>query len=148
MSHHSRILCHLIIHTKDCKNSLPQEQRTLLYSAFEQLAEEKHCHVLCIDGTDNHVHLLCELHPDVSPGELIRKLKGASTVWLRGSKKFPAFDDWANGYTIVSCGLQDEKAVRKLIAGQEKYHRRRDFSEELRDLLKDYAIPVDERFFP
>jgi REP element-mobilizing transposase RayT len=148
MSYYYRVLCHIVFRTKENRKSLPRENIALLYGFINDFTEKKHGHLFCINAIDDHVHLLCEIPPDISLADYIRQVKGASTVWLGQTKKFPAFDDWANGYIALSCGWKEHETVVKYINNQQAYHKRHNLTEELRALLVEQEVEIDEGFFP
>ncbi len=96
-----------------------------------------------INGTEDHVHMLMSLAPDMAVSECLRVVKTNSSRWLHGS--FPSFA-WQTGYGAFSVSTSNEKQVIKYIREQERHHRRMTFQEEFIALLRKHGIAFDERF--
>ena len=99
---------------------------------------------LVIGGTDDHVHLLAGLKATHAPADFIREVKKVSSPWA--AQHCGGFA-WQVGYAAFSIGRDERGAVSAYIARQEDHHRQRSSAEELRELLKEYGIPLDDRYF-
>jgi REP element-mobilizing transposase RayT len=108
----------------------------------------KNCFLYRINGTENHLHILCDLHPSVALADYMREIKTASSIWLKQSGKFPDFTGWAEGYAALTYGWKDKEKIANYIKNQHEHHRTKSFEIELRKLLKEYGKEVDERYFP
>jgi len=51
-----------------------------------------------------------------------------------------------DGYAAFSIGQSNFEALKRYIAKQKEHHKKRDFKEELRALLKNYKVDYDERY--
>ena len=80
-----------------------------------------------IEVDEDHVHMLIQSVPKLSPLQIIRKLKQTSTV--RIYKTFPEISDifltnkkifWSSSYFVASVGQLDEKTVTAYIINQGK----------------------------
>lgn len=101
---------------------------------------------MIVGGTDNHVHLLLSLRPDVSVSEAMRKIKTVSSRWaheeFRGSRDF----GWQDGYGAFVVGQSEIERVTRYIDGQQEHHRAATFEEEFIALLKECGIEYDPRY--
>ena len=77
---------------------------------------------------------------------MVKELKRGSSLWLK--TKTPDLTDFGlqNGYGMFSIGFSQIGAVRDYIARQEEHHQKVSFQDELRQLLRRYEIPFDERY--
>ena len=68
----------------------------------------------------DHVHIFVSLHPKLSPHQLIKRLKGATSNALR--KKFPQLLTiaalWSSSYYVGTVGQVSESVVQMYIEGQ------------------------------
>lgn len=101
---------------------------------------------LAIGGTADHVHLLIGFRATHAVADLIRETKKASTSWVRAETPAQTFS-WQEGYAAISVGSEGRSAVKAYILNQEAHHRTHTSAEELRALLEEAGIPIDERFF-
>ena len=85
----------------------------------------------------DHVHALV----DVPTGlKLMHLLKGASSHWINESDFLPCKFGWGRGYGVFSVSHSGVAQVARYIAQQEKHHRKRSFSEELRMFVERYGL--------
>ncbi len=99
-----------------------------------------------VGGVDDRVHVLCDLHPANAVSEFMRKVKSASSGWMR--REFPQLADvaWQQGYGAFTVSASAVPVVRRYIREQERHHRGLGFEEELRRLLKKHGVEFDERY--
>ena len=97
---------------------------------------------------EDHLHILCDLHPGIPLADYMRDIKTSSSIWLMRSGKFPEFNGWADGYAALTYSWKDKDMIANYIKNQQEHHKKKSFEEELRRLLKEQGIKVDERYFP
>jgi len=91
---------------------------------------------------------LCDLHPTIALADYMRDIKTSSSIWLKQSEKFPEFDGWADGYATLTYSWRDKDMIVNYIKNQQEHHKKESFKDELRKLLIEHGIKVDERYFP
>ena len=97
---------------------------------------------------EDHLHILCDLHPSIALADYMRDIKTSSSIWLKQSGKFPEFNRWANGYAALTYGWRDKDRIAYYIKNQQEHHKEETFENELRILLKEQGIEVNEKYFP
>ena len=97
---------------------------------------------------EEHLHILCDLHPTIALADLVRDIKTASSIWLKQSGKFPEFEGWADGYSALTYSWKDKEMIINYIKNQQEHHKTESFNDELRRLLKEHGVEIDERYFP
>ena len=98
---------------------------------------------LAVGGTENHVHILLTLPPDLAIADAVRTLKSNSSRFMRESSRLFA---WQEGYAAFTVSASAVDEVRRYIANQEEHHRGRSFREELKILLVRSGVKFDERY--
>jgi putative transposase len=141
----SKNLIHIVFSTKDRKSLLSDEIRSNLYPYLSQILMELDCIAYEINGTDNHVHILCEVSRSHSISEIIRNLKTGSTNWLKKTKNRENFC-WQHGYGIFSVSFSVKAAVANYIKNQTQHHKKFSFEEELKLILEKHEIKYDEKY--
>ena len=142
----ANILVHLVFSTKE---RYPFIQPSIESELHRYLAEM--CNVcgspsLSIDGTADHVHLLFSLGRTIAMSDVVEKVKGSSSGWIKGKgSEFRKFA-WQRGYGAFSIGQSNVAALKHYIAGQKKHHARTTFQDEFRTLLRKYRIEYDEQY--
>ena len=140
----SNILLHLVFSTKNRTPWLSPEIRGELYPYLAAVLRNNGCAPLQIGGVEDHVHILFVLPRTVTAAQVVEKTKTSSSKWAKG-KGVPEFA-WQAGYGVFSVGPTEQEAVVKYIQGQEEHHRKQNFQDELRAMLKEAGVVFDERY--
>ena len=148
MSSYRQILYHLIFRTKDGRKTILPEHSRELYAYLMGIIKNKNCFLYRINGMEDHLHILCDLHPTIALADYVRDIKTSSSIWLKQSGKFPDFIGWADGYAALTYAWKDKEIIVNYIKNQQEHHKKESFNDELRKLLKEHGIEIDEKFFP
>ena len=148
MSSFRQILYHIIFRTKNSAKTLPLSESEELYRYIWGIIKNKNGTLLRINGMEDHVHILSDLHPSIALADYVRDIKSSSSLWLKSNPKFPAFDGWAEGYTALTYAWRDKDMIVDYIKNQREHHKQTDFLAEYRQLLEEHGIVIDVRFFP
>jgi len=112
------------------------------------IIRNKNCFLYRINGMEDHIHILCDLHPSIALADYMRDIKTPTSVWLKQSGKFPDFNGWGEGYAALTYEWKDKEMIANYIKNQPEHHQKESFENELRRLLEEYEVVVDERYFP
>ena len=148
MSSYRQHLFHLVFRTKASLPPIKQDHVNELYAYITGIAKHKNSHLYRINGVENHLHILTDMHPSIAPADFIREVKVSSSLWMKSNGLFPAFKGWAVGYGSFTCSYMDMDRLIDYVKNQQKHHKKVTFEEEYRILLMEYGIIPDERFFP
>ena len=148
MSSYRQLLYHLVFRTKGSLPTIKQEDAEKLYAYLTGIIKNKNSHLYRINGTENHVHILTDIHPSLSLADFMREMKVATSVWMKESGLFPVFNGWAEGYGAFSCSYMDSARLIDYIKNQQEHHKKKSFEDEYRILLMESGIKIDERYFP
>ncbi len=143
----AKILVHTVFSTKERRPFLRDKSlREELHHYTGGILNQLDCQPIIVGGVEDHVHFLCALSRTCEAADMVKEVKRGSSLWLK--TKGPDLRDfaWQNEYGIFSIGFSQIEAVRDYIAGQEEHHRKVSFQDELRALLKRYAVEFDERY--
>lgn len=148
MSSYRQILYHLVIRTKYGRPTINPLYARELYGYIYGYIKNKNCFLYRINGVENHLHILSDLHPSIALADYIRDMKASSSYWMKGTGKFPDFIGWCAGYAAFTCSWKDKDRIVAYIRRQQEHHRKVSFEAELRRCLREQGVVVDERFFP
>ncbi len=148
MSSYKQIMYQVVFHTKDAKNSMSLEHSDELYAYIAGIIKNKNCFLYQINGTENHLHFLSDLHPTIALATYVKDIKTASSFWLKKHPGFPNFYGWADGYGAFTYAYRDRDMISNYIKNQREHHKKETFIEEYRRLLVENGIEIDDRFFP
>ena len=144
---YTRLLYHIVFRTKSGKSTIPESHEKELYAYIMGIINNKKSKLYRIGGTENHLHLLVDVHPTFALAGFMKELKEYSSKWLAQNKNFPAFEGWAVSYAAFTYSKNDKEIIVDYIKNQKEHHKTVSFEDELRQLLKEHGIEIDERYF-
>ena len=101
---------HLVFVTKYRRNVFTKEMLDRLSDIFRETCEQMDCELHECNGEHDHIHMMVSVHPKLAVSNLVSKLKGKSSYFLR--KEFwPQIKPmlwgkhfWSPSYCCVSVG--------------------------------------------
>ena len=143
----TNLLVHLVFSTMERHPFLSDHGlRGEMHHYLGGIINEKGGYSLGIGGIADHVHLLVVMPRTISVADLVRDLKRASSIWIKGRDPALAKFAWQGGYGAFSVGQTECEVVKGYIGNQGEHHKTRSFQEEYRALLDKYGIAYDERY--
>ena len=146
MSSYRQILYHIVFCTYDRRATLPPEHHEELYKYIWGIIRNRNGVLYRINGIENHIHILFDLHPSVALADFIKEIKTASNAWMKSSGKFPKFSSWAAGYCALTYAYRDKDMIVNYIKKQKEHHKKVTFEDEYRTLLAEHGIEWDEKY--
>ena len=142
----SNILLHIVFSTKDRRPLIRPDVESELHRYLASVCRACDCAAHEVGGANDHVHLICTLARTVPASDLLEEIKKRSSKWIKTKGAAYRLFSWQRGYGAFSIGQSQLAAARRYVARQKEHHRKRDFKEEFRALLKRYRIDCDERY--
>jgi putative transposase len=139
-------LVHMVYSTKDRRPLIRGEGREPMHAMSVSVLQRLDCPVLCIGGTEDHVHLLFLLSKNEALASVVRTVKASTSKWANTEAVFGNEFAWQGGYGAFSVSQSNAKQVKAYIQNQEEHHRELSFQDEFRLLLKKHGIEYDERY--
>lgn len=147
MNTFTKIICHIVFATKNAQLTLSgEDERKRLFRYMAGVIKKKGCYVHCINGVENHIHILLSMHSSVTLADLVKDIKLSSSKMMREKWLFPHFKGWQDGYGAFSVSEEKLEYWINYIKEQENYHIYHSFIEEYKELLKMHNIYFDERY--
>ena len=97
-------------------------------------------------GDSDHVHLLISQSKNLALSNLLKEVKGDSSLWIKSKGREFRYFHWQDGYGAFSFGKSDLPALQKYVATQKDHHKKQTFKEELIFMLEENGIEYDERY--
>jgi putative transposase len=128
--------------------TIKQDHVNELNAYITGIIKNKNSHLYRINGVENHLHILTDMHPSIAPADFMREVKASSSLWMKNSMLFPSFIGWEEGYGSFTCSYKDLIRLIEYIKTQEEHHKKITFEEEYRKILLESGITPDEKYFP
>jgi putative transposase len=143
----SNLLVHLIFSTKERRPFLRAvAHRTALQRYLGGVSARLDCPVVCVGGTEDHVHCLARQARTITVAEWVKELKRVSSKWAKTQDAALEAFQWQAGYAAFSVSQPLSRTVQRYIERQEEHHRTYDFQTELRQMLAAHGVEYDERY--
>jgi putative transposase len=108
------------------------------------------CTVYAINGTEDHVHMVVRMPSTLSPSNLMKKVKGNSSVLYNDIRpEFSERFDWQQGYGCFSIGQSREELDRiiEYVRRQREHHAADTLIEEWEKTIEIIPKKLMEDFF-
>jgi putative transposase len=148
MSSYRQHIYHIITRTKSGKPTLKSENASQLYAYIGGIIKNKNSHLYRINGMDDHIHILTDIHPSIASADFVKDIKTSTSNWMKGSGLFPFFEGWGEGYASLTCSYRDRGTLIDYIMNQQNHHLKECFEKEYRRLIEEAGIMIDEAYFP
>ena len=146
MNSFRQILYHIVFATYNRERTLAENYHDELYRYIWGIINNRKCVLYRINGTENHIHILSDLHPSIALSDYIKEIKTASNSWMKNSGNFPKFQSWAEGYCAITYNIRDKDKIINYIKNQKECHRKTSFTDELKQILNENGVEWDERY--
>jgi REP element-mobilizing transposase RayT len=147
MSSYCQIYYHLVFRAKYGQRVFSESELPSLFRYIWGIIKEKQCHLYRINGVEDHIHLLTDLHPSIALADFVRDIKTASSWWVKDQGIFPRFNGWGVGYCALTCGYQEKDGIIEYIKNQQSHHEKETFRDEYDRLLMESGVEIDYRYF-
>jgi REP element-mobilizing transposase RayT len=129
-----QIAVHLVFSTKNWKRFIKPEARQEMHSYVGGIINNLKGKTVIINGTSDHIHILCFVPKDITIPEFIAKIKANSSKWY--SQKFDGRFGWQEGYAAFSVGMSNLYQVKNYILNQQEHHTLQSGMEEYEQMLQ------------
>ena len=86
---------------------------------------------LAFGNTEDHIHLLLSINPNIKIADFVAEAKGASSHYI--NHKLGKLLYWQDGYGCFSIGRSELILVKQYIFNQQKHHFQKAIIKELED---------------
>lgn len=142
----SKIYIHLIFHIKTKSVKIRNENRHDLYAYMGSVIKSNQSIPILINGTEDHVHILCILSKNIALSKLTEEIKRHSSRWIKTTDAYYESFAWQGGYSGFSVSQSLHDKTKQYIQNQEEHHKQMTFKEELILFLKEYGIEYNEDY--
>lgn len=146
MSSYRQILYHLTFHTKNSEKVLHKSENEELFKYIWGVMKNKKCKLYRINGVEDHIHIVCDLHPTIALADLVKDIKVASSKWIKEKRIYSNFSNWAESYGAFTLSIREKDIIVKYVMNQQEHHKKESFREEFIRLLKENGVAFDEKY--
>jgi len=142
MNDHNKVylFVHIIWSVYHQQALLTKPIRKVLFANIQKRTEEKGIRILIINGVEDHVHCLLQLHPAQNLLQVIKSVKTESSEWLNENKLLQVDFEWDEGYAAYSVSPSVVNQVIDYINNQEEHHKTKTLEKEL-EVFEKMQVP-------
>lgn len=142
----SKLYVHLIFHVKNNIGLIRAEDEKDLYAYMGGVIKSSNSIPVNINGTEDHVHVLCIMSKNISLSDLMEDIKKNSSRWIKTKGTHYQNFAWQGGYAGFSVSQSKVDVVSRYIDNQKEHHKHQTFREEYIQFLKEYGIEYNEDY--
>lgn len=117
-----RTYYHIVWGTKNREPLITPEIEPELFKYIVHKAHEIEIKVHALNGWTDHVHVVASVPPKLAVADGVRRLKGASSSFMRTSHfRHPSFE-WARGYGVFTLGESQREFAEAYVNNQKEHH--------------------------
>jgi len=117
-----------------------------LYKYITGIIQANNHKLLGINGIEDHIHILIGFRTHQSLADLLQDVKASSSKWINERRFTKSKFHWQDGYGAFSYSRSHLKNVLTYIENQEVHHKKINFLDEYKSLLKKFEVEYDERY--
>ena len=117
-----------------------------LYAYIGAIINDNESIPILINGTENHLHILCVMSKNISLAKLTEEIKRHSSRWIKTKDNYYKSFAWQGGYSGFSVSQSLHDKTKKYIQNQEEHHKKMSFEDELILFLKEYGIEYNDKY--
>lgn len=142
----SKLYVHLIFHIKNSICTIRLEDENELYAYIGGVIKLSKSIPIRINGTADHLHVLCIMSKNISLANLLEEIKGNSSRWIKTRSTYYQNFSWQGGYAGYSVSQSKVEVVDRYVANQKDHHKHQTFKEEYIQFLKENGIEYNEEY--
>ena len=146
MGSYRQIYYQIVFGTKYRKPTITPQYDNDLYRYIWGIIKNKKCKLYRINGIQDHIHIMSDLHSSICLADYVQDIKVASSIWMKETGKFPAFEGWQDGYGAFTYSIRERDMIINYIKKQKAHHKKENFYNEYKRLLTENGIEFDETY--
>lgn len=111
----SKLYVHMIFHVKNNMCLIRQEDERELFAYIGGVIKLSKSIPICINGTEDHIHVLCIMSKNVSLADLLEDIKRNSSRWIKTRNAYYQNFAWQGGYSGYSVSQSKVEVVERYI---------------------------------
>jgi putative transposase len=80
MGTYRQIFYHIVFGTKSRRQTITKEYDEELYKYIYGIIKNKRCKLYRINGIEDHIHIMSDLHPSICLSDYVKDIKVASSI--------------------------------------------------------------------
>ncbi len=117
-----RLYYHFVWTTKNRLPLIIPQKEVILHRYIIGKADALNCLIHALGGTEDHLHLVASIPPQMPISEFVKKIKGSSTHYLNKELVSEQVFKWQSGYGVFSLGSKQLDVAVNYVKRQKEHH--------------------------
>jgi len=143
---YTQITYQIVFSTKGRVPAMVESGQQVLYKYLFGILKEKRCFTYRINGVEDHLHIVTDLHPTVALADLIKDLKVASSIMIRKKSLYVDWPGWQDGYGAFTYSKDARPQLIAYVKNQKEHHKKESSRDEYVRLLQEHGVDFDEKY--
>jgi putative transposase len=144
---YSQISIHSVFAVKGRENVITRDWRDNLHMYISGIITAKGAKSLAVGGWKDHVHIFFGMPVTTCISDFMSIIKANSSKWINEQLFVKGKFQWQAGYGAFSYSKSQRDKVIKYIMTQEEHHRIKTFRKEYLQMLTDFEVEYEEKYF-
>lgn len=140
----SKIWLHVVFATKNRAPFIVCDKEEIIYKLISDQLVKMECEVVAINGMPDHVHLVFAANYKLSPMEIVKQIKGATSYYINKSGILPKKFDWQDAFRVFSISPSLVGKAKMYVDNQKRHHTKKTHQQECIEFVKGYTASEDE----
>ena len=133
---HYEIYIHVIWRTKNSESMISDKVMVNINNIVQGKCQKFDVQLIAIGNTEDHIHMLLSINPNIKLSEFIAEVKGATSYFINHQIEAGLY--WQDGYGVFSVGKSTLNIIKRYIENQKEHHRIG------KDLIPTFELPSDD----
>lgn len=142
----SQVYVHIIYHVKDVMSLINPKDENELYKYIGGLIKISKSIPIQINGTEDHIHILCVISKNISLADFMEEIKTKSSRWIKTKGTQYRYFEWQAGYAGYSVSKSKVGVVTKYIQNQKEHHKQQTTKDEFIQFLQENEVEFDIKY--
>src|SRR5690554_7365343 len=107
----SKVYIHIVFRVKTTFQEIRKKDRSEIYAYIGAVIKNNDSIPIAINGTGDHIHILCVMSKNISLSKLVENVKSNSSRWIKTIDSYYHKFAWQGGYSGYSVSA-DRKSTR------------------------------------
>ncbi|MDR0295890.1 MAG: transposase [Prevotellaceae bacterium] len=143
----SKLFIHIVFHIKKGSVEIDKTISKELYAYMGAIIKDNESIPISINGTANHIHILCVMSKNIALSKLVEEIKRHSSRWIKTKGEQYSQFAWQGGYGAFSVSSSLHDRTKRYIENQENHHKKTTFKNEYLLFLRKYGIIYNEHIY-
>ena len=146
MSTYTQIFYQIVFSTKYRQPTINKKHDRELYKFIYGVIKKRGCHLYRINGVEDHIHIVSDLHSSICLADFVKEIKVASNAFMKDCGLFPLFKGWQVGYGAFTYNIRERDMIINYVKKQKQHHNKENYYDEYKRLLIENAVEFDEKY--